>query len=79
MEGKNQSMMKSPNRRDFSAVLVVGLAALVPQPLGAQTSEDGITEMKPTWESMAEHYQVPDWFVDGKIGIWTHWGVPLRR
>jgi len=33
-------------------------------------------EIEPTWESMAEHYQVPDWFVDGKIGVWMHWGVP---
>ncbi|MBU2877921.1 MULTISPECIES: alpha-L-fucosidase [Aliiglaciecola] len=28
------------------------------------------------WQSMAENYQVPEWFVDGKIGIWTHWGIP---
>lgn len=33
-------------------------------------------EIDATWESMAENYQVPQWFVDGKIGIWTHWGVP---
>ena len=45
-------------------------------PPGARTSEDGVTKMEPTWESMAENYRVPDWFVDGKIGIWTHWGVP---
>ena len=25
---------------------------------------------------MAEHYRVPQWFLDGKIGVWTHWGVP---
>ncbi|WP_342804735.1 alpha-L-fucosidase [Alteromonas sp. M12] len=30
----------------------------------------------PNWQSMAENYQVPEWFVDGKIGIWTHWGIP---
>ena len=29
-----------------------------------------------SWESMAEHYAVPQWFQDGKIGVWTHWGVP---
>jgi alpha-L-fucosidase len=33
-------------------------------------------EIKPTWESMAENYQVPEWFRDGKIGVWTHWGIP---
>jgi len=32
--------------------------------------------VQPSWESMAEHYQVPDWFRDGKIGVWMHWGIP---
>ena len=30
-------------------------------------------EIEPTWESLAENYEVPDWFVDGKIGVWMHW------
>lgn len=30
----------------------------------------------PTWESMAENYDVPEWFQDGKIGVWMHWGIP---
>lgn len=29
----------------------------------------------PNWESMANNYQVPEWFVDGKIGVWMHWGI----
>jgi alpha-L-fucosidase len=33
-------------------------------------------QIEPTWESLAEHYQVPDWFVDGKLGVWFHWGIP---
>ena len=32
-------------------------------------------EIEPTWESLAANYQVPDWFVDGKIGVWMHWGI----
>lgn len=32
--------------------------------------------IEPTWESLANNYRVPQWFVDGKIGVWTHWGVP---
>ncbi|TWT71388.1 alpha-L-fucosidase [Crateriforma conspicua] len=32
-------------------------------------------EIEPTWESLAEHYEVPQWFVDGKIGVWFHWGI----
>lgn len=32
-------------------------------------------EIDPTWESMAENYDVPVWFQDGKIGVWAHWGI----
>lgn len=30
--------------------------------------------ISPTWESLASHYRVPDWFRDAKFGIWAHWG-----
>jgi len=30
----------------------------------------------PTWESMADNYEVPEWFRDGKIGVWFHYGIP---
>ena len=30
--------------------------------------------VSPTWESLAQHYRVPDWFRDAKFGIWAHWG-----
>jgi alpha-L-fucosidase len=29
---------------------------------------------EPTWESLTQ-YQVPDWYQDGKFGIFIHWGV----
>ena len=29
---------------------------------------------KPTWESLAAGYKIPDWFRDAKLGIWSHWG-----
>lgn len=41
----------------------------------AEESQKG-SLIKPTWESLSEHYEVPEWFVDGKIGVWTHWGIP---
>lgn len=28
----------------------------------------------PTWDSLSR-YQVPDWYMDGKFGIFIHWGV----
>jgi alpha-L-fucosidase len=30
---------------------------------------------RPTWESIREHYEVPRWFLDGKFGLFLHWGV----
>jgi len=30
---------------------------------------------EPTWESLKKHDEVPEWFRDGKIGIYFHWGV----
>ena len=56
--------------------MIAGLAAFVARSPGAESSEDGVRQIEPTWESLAENYQVPDWFVDGKIGVWMHWGIP---
>lgn len=28
---------------------------------------------QPTWESLQQNYQYPDWFRDAKFGIWAHW------
>ena len=30
---------------------------------------------KPTWESLAAHNEIPEWFKDVKFGIYLHWGV----
>ena len=29
---------------------------------------------QPTWESLSQYEQAPDWFRDSKFGIWAHWG-----
>ena len=29
---------------------------------------------KANWQSL-EHFQVPDWYKNGKFGIFIHWGV----
>jgi len=29
----------------------------------------------PNWDSLTDRYRVPDWFVDGKFGIFIHWGL----
>ena len=43
--------------------------------LGLLTGTSSAQQIEPTWESLAENYQVPQWFVDGKIGVWFHWGI----
>ena len=38
--------------------------------------EEGIAEgpFSADWDSITSGYQVPDWYVDGKFGIFIHWG-----
>nr|WP_236264027.1 alpha-L-fucosidase [Dysgonomonas sp. Marseille-P4677] len=31
-------------------------------------------QYKPTWQSLSQYKQAPDWFRDAKFGIWAHWG-----
>lgn len=31
-------------------------------------------QYEPTWESLSQYQQAPDWFRDAKFGIWAHWG-----
>ena len=31
--------------------------------------------IQPTWESLAANYEAPQWLVDGKLGVWMHWGI----
>jgi alpha-L-fucosidase len=33
-------------------------------------------QIEPNWESMSEKYEVPEWLMDGKLGVWFHWGIP---
>lgn len=40
------------------------------------TSSSLSAQISPNWTSLAENYHVPDWFLDGKIGVWFHWGIP---
>lgn len=29
---------------------------------------------QPTWESLTQYGEAPEWFQDAKFGIWAHWG-----
>jgi alpha-L-fucosidase len=52
-------------------ILVGSGAATLARPSFAQASAGPVS---PTWESLASHYRVPEWFRDAKFGIWAHWG-----
>lgn len=30
--------------------------------------------VKPTWQSLGDHFRTPAWFREAKIGMWLHWG-----
>lgn len=55
-------------RRGAMGAAAAGLAAT---PALARPSR---SPFDPSWESLAGGYQVPDWFRDAKLGIWSHWG-----
>ena len=41
----------------------------------AEKNEEVMKEpYEPTWESLEQYGQAPDWFRDAKFGIWAHWG-----
>jgi len=47
---------------------IVAAAAAAKTPVAAGPFE-------PTWDSIREHYTVPQWFIDAKFGITMHWGL----
>jgi len=54
-------------RRD---VLVGAGALAMPALLRAQT----VGPISPNTDSLLDHYSVPDWYRDAKLGLWAHWG-----
>jgi alpha-L-fucosidase len=61
--------------RRIAAVSVVAAAMLIAMPTLADDAATGAAPYKPTWESLAKHNAVPEWFKDAKFGIYFHWGV----
>ena len=41
---------------------------------GADWDRSSSGPFQPTWKSLEEQYQTPEWFRDAKFGIWAHWG-----
>ena len=42
-------------------------------PIKAQELPAGPYE--PSWDSLRDHYQTPEWFLEAKFGIFIHWGL----
>ena len=50
------------------------LLVLLALPSCKSTKKHRTVEYKASWESLTTH-PTPDWFVDGKFGVYFHWGV----
>ena len=73
--------IKKTGRNFASALLALSLAACTSTPqkphynIDSVASEKGTEVFQPNWENIAENYHFPEWFRDGKFGIFIHWGV----
>ncbi len=70
-------------------ILVIALAALSMSSLAQHLPPARVTVDLPngraadipqgpyidSWESIRSNYEIPQWFIDGKFGIFIHWGV----
>lgn len=80
---KKQSF--NPTARNMKGILTIALAgalltACSPKPekhydIDSVASEKGTEVFQPDWTNIAQHYKFPQWFQDGKFGIFIHWGV----
>jgi alpha-L-fucosidase len=74
-------LRESFSRRDFIKLSALAAGAQLPlwqmrsvtAPQAARVIARG--PFKPTWESLAQTYRVPEWFRDAKFGIWAHWSA----
>ncbi|MDQ8202808.1 alpha-L-fucosidase [Pelagicoccus sp. SDUM812003] len=65
-------------------VTALAAASLLLASIGISHAQESQTDKRreiaegpfePTWTSLAENYQAPDWFRDAKFGIWAHWSA----
>ena len=68
-----------------SLLLVVGVCCAAGRELppprktidlpGGKAADVPPGSFEPNWESIRDHYETPEWIIDGKFGIFIHWGV----
>lgn len=54
--------------------LLIGLFILIANFSSAQLEPMATGNFEPTWESLSQFENAPEWFQDAKFGIWAHWG-----
>ena len=64
--------MKGAQQFVFSFLFFISFTMTGQKTIGKNMSNP----ISPNWDSMAKNYDVPEWFQDGKIGVWMHWGIP---
>lgn len=57
------------SRRSFLAQAMAGAGAGLAAP-----SLTRAPAKSADWESLSRQFQMPDWFPDAKLGLWSHWG-----
>jgi alpha-L-fucosidase len=67
-------MIRRPFRSLFTTMFVIAtLTSMIPE-TQAQTSVSGTGEYEARWESLDQR-PTPQWWKDGKFGIFIHWGT----
>ena len=59
----------------FCLVLIGLLVAGCQEEQLTKAGKSGVKKYEPTWESLREYKEIPEWLRNGKFGIYTHWGV----
>ena len=62
-----------PTLHSLSFVLSMAIAAALWP--GTATAQTQPTQYTADWTSVNQHPAAPEWFQDGKLGIWFHWGA----
>lgn len=78
MEQICQSIEKkimAPQRRLLPYVAAVLAVVSCAQSWAQNAKQKEAQTFKPTWESLEQNYQCPEWFRDAKFGIWAHWSA----
>ena len=59
------------------AVLLISCETTKKSPynIDSVASPKGTEVFQPNWDNIASNYEYPEWFIDGKFGIFIHWGV----